>query len=128
MLGRTVIGERTTPQLGLPEIGAALAWVAAIVYVLIALDLVDVAAPPRPVMVLAAVAYLAGWVLMRRRERWLWRAGAIANVLVMVGFVISLAAGNAEIEPMSVISKIAQVGLEVVLVVLVWRSPAATNA
>lgn len=112
-----------TPALA--RVGTGLAWVTGIVYLMIAAGFSpgDLESPPRAVMLVAAIAYFVGGWLIRRLDRRLILAGAIANVLVMVAYMASLAAGRSDLEVYATVSKLAQAGLEVVLVALLLHLP-----
>lgn len=106
-------------------VGTILAWVTGVVYLLIGAGLApdDLESPPRGVMLVAAAAYFVGGWLIRRLDRRLLLAGAIANALVMFVYVASLMAGRSDLEVYAVVSKAAQIGLEVVLIALLARLP-----
>ncbi len=115
-------------SLSLPALawgGTALAWFAGIVYLVIGAGLApdDLESPPRAIMLVAAAAYFVGGWLIRRLDRRLVLAGAIANALVMLAYVVSLMAGRSDLEAYAAASKLAQIGLEVVLIALVVRLP-----
>ena len=107
------------------RVGTILAWVNGVVYLLIGAGLApdDLESPPRGVMLVAAAAYFVGGWLIRRLDRRLLLAGAIANALVMFVYVASLMAGRSDLEVYAVVSKAAQIGLEVVLLALLARLP-----
>jgi hypothetical protein len=79
-------------------------------------------------MLIAGVAYLVGSGLILLDRRALLVAGAILNPLVIVAFFVSFLFGNAEIEAMSLISKLSQVALEVMLVKLIRDGGSAYSA
>lgn len=112
------VSQRST----LRPVATGLAVIAAIVYVVIALGFVPdgFESPPAPVMFVAGLAYLAGGVLILRAGRRLLLIGLILNLLVLVIFGGSVLAGRATVDALSVTGKIAQVGLEVVLFMLVF--------
>lgn len=101
-------------------LGTLLAIVAAVVYLLIGLELApdSLETPPQPVMLIAAASYLVGGALILRLNERLLMLGAGLNLLVIVVFAISLALGRSDIEVFGVVSKLAQIGLLGVLVVL----------
>ena len=99
-------------------IATALAMLVAMVYLAIGLGMVPEGfkSPPAPVMVLAGLAYLVGGGLILLADRRLMLAGAVANVLVLLLFVLSALLGNATIDLLSLSGKVAQVVLGVLLV------------
>jgi hypothetical protein len=102
--------------------------VAAVAYFIVAAGLApgDPTAPPAGVMLLAGLAYLVGAGLIQLNRRWLLVTGAILNPLVIVAFFVSFLLGNAEIEVVSLVSKLAQVGLQVTLLMLLRRHASAS--
>ncbi len=120
--------RRSEMPLAIPTmawVGTALAWLTGGVYLLIGAGLApdDLESPPQGVMLVAAVAYFVGGWLIRRLDRRLLLAGAIANALVMFVYVVSLMTGRSDIEAFAVISKVAQIGLEAALIALLARLP-----
>ena len=104
-------------------IATALAILVAMVYLAIGLGMVPEGfkSPPAPVMVLAGLAYLVGGGLILFADRRLMLVGAVANVLVLLLFVLSALLGNATIDLLSLTGKLAQVVLGVLLVWFVRR-------
>lgn len=97
---------------------------AGIVYLAIAMGFVpdDFESPPRPVMFVAGVAYIAGGVSIPFVGRRLLLVGAVVNVLVLVLFVLSAVRGTGTVDALSVGGKVAQVALGVLLVWIVRKS------
>ena len=102
---------------------SALSLIAAVVYFIIASPNMPAGykAPPRPVVVVAGLAYLVGGVLILLADRRLLMAGAIINPLVLVAYTVAAIKGHAAIDGLSVTSKAAQIGLEVLLLLIVWQ-------
>ena len=98
----------------------------AVIYFIIAFGFVpaDFESPPAPVMFVAAIAYLVGGLLILRVERRLLQVGAVLNVLVLLVFSISVVTGNATVDALSLTGKVAQIGLEIMLLWLLRRSAA----
>jgi hypothetical protein len=77
----------------------ALAVIAAIAYVMMALDILAVGdlqlqeAPPS-VAYVAAGGYLLGGLLILLRRRWLWIVGAVINALVILFFFLGIRTGR----------------------------------
>lgn len=116
---------RQSVQTGwLITLAAGLSFVVAAVYFIIGTGLApgDLQAPPAGLMLVAGAAYLVGGVVIFGRNRSLLALGAVLNPLVVGAYVVSLFLGNAEIEVLSLISKLAQFGLEVVLLMLLFSS------
>jgi hypothetical protein len=116
-----------------PVVGLAvgLAVIAALSYVLISLGMLSVGDPvlaerPPVMMAVAAMSYLLGGVLILRRRRWLWVAGAVINALVMLLFFQMYQDRPAVLfSPAGLASKIPQVLLEATLIYLIisnWRT------
>ena len=105
------------------RMATALAILVAIVYFAIGLGMVpeNFKSPPAPVMVVAGFAYLIGGGLILVANRALMLAGAVANALVLLLFVVSAFMGNATIDPLSLSGKTAQVVLGALLVWFVKR-------
>ncbi len=101
----------------------ALAILTAIVYFEIGLGRVstDFKSPPAPVLLAAGLAHLIVGGLIVVANRRLMLADAVAKVLVLFLFVVSLAAGNATIDALSLSGKAAQVVLGVLLIWFVKR-------
>ncbi len=108
----------------LATVAAGLAGLAALVYFVIAAGLApgDVTSPPAPIMFAAGGAYLVGGGLILLLRRRLLILGAVLNPLVMVAFMVSFLTGGAELEPLSLVSKLAQVGLELALLLLIAQT------
>jgi hypothetical protein len=107
----------------IPWLAAALALAAAAVYVVIASPArpAGYKAPPTPVLVVAALAYLVGGVLILIGDRRLLVLGAVLNPLVLVAYTVAAIKGHATVDGLSLASKAAQVGLEVALLWLALR-------
>ena len=105
------------------RIATALAILTAIAYFAIGLGMVpeNFKSPPAPVMVVAGFAYLIGGGLILVANRALMLAGAVANALVLLLFVVSAFTGNATIDPLSLSGKTAQVVLGALLIWFVKR-------
>lgn len=103
------------------QLAAAFAGISAVTYFLLAVGLApgDPSTPPAALMFVAGAAYLVGAGLILVDRRWLLVTGAVLNPLVIVAFFVSFLLGNTEIEVMSLISKLSQVALEVLLVKLI---------
>ena len=102
---------------------AALALVAAVVYLVLASPAVrqGYKAPPTPVLVVAALAYLVGGGLVLLDDRRLLILGAVLKPLVLLAYTVAAVKGHAEVDGLSLTSKAAQIGLEVALLWLVLR-------
>jgi len=105
------------------RIATALAILAAIFFLAIGLGMVpeDFRSPPAPVMMVAGLAYLIGGGLILVARRRLMLAGAVANALVLLLFVVSAFMGNATIDALTLSGKAAQVVLGALLVWFVKR-------
>ena len=110
-------------------VAAALSLVAAIVYLVIASPArpAGYKAPPAPVLVVAALAYLVGGGLILLADRRLLILGAVLNPLVLLAYTAAAIKGHATVDGLSLTSKAAQIGLEVALLWLILRptEPAA---
>lgn len=122
----TLTHTLTKPNLGRAIwLAMALAIVAALSYVLMALDLLGVGdlAPeeaPATIVYVAAGCYVLGGLLILLRRRWLWIVGALINALVIFAFVSFYINRPAVLfSPGGLASKIAQLLLEAVLVYLI---------
>ena len=62
-------------------------------------------------------------MVIQRLDPPLLRAGAVANALVIFVYVVSLMLGRSDVDAFAVVSKVAQIGLEAVLLVLFVRLP-----
>lgn len=111
-------------------VAAAFASVSAVAYFFLGAGLApgEPAIPSAALMLIAGVAYLVGSGLILLDRRTLLVAGAILNPLVVVAFFVSFLLGNAEIEAISMISKLSQVALEVMLVKLIRDGGSAYSA
>lgn len=109
-----------------PVIGLAvvLALIAALAYILIGQHLLGTgdlqpAEEPAAIVYAAAGSYLVGGLLILTRSRWLWTVGAVVNGLVILFFFQMYQDRPAVmLSPGGVVSKAAQVLLEVALVYL----------
>jgi hypothetical protein len=105
---------------------AALSLIVAIMYFVIAFGWVPdgFESPPVPVMFLAGLAYLIGGVLiMQVGERFL-RLGLLLNLLVLIIFAVSALSGRSTVDELTILGKVAQVGLAVALFWLVAKTKA----
>lgn len=100
------------------RVATALAILAATDYFAIGLGIVpeNFKSPPAPIMIVAGLAYLSGGGLILIAHRRLMLAGAVANALVLLLFVLSAFMGNATIDALSLSGKAAQVVLGALLV------------
>lgn len=100
------------------RVATALAILAAMDYFAIGLGIVpeNFKSPPAPIMIVAGLAYLIGGGLILIAHRRLMLAGAVANALVLLLFVVSAVMGNATIDALSLSGKAAQVVLGALLV------------
>ena len=107
----------------IPWLAAALSLVAAVIYLVIASPAVpaDYKSPPTPVLVVAALAYLVGGVLILLGDRRLLILGAVLNPLVLLAYTVAAIQGHAAVDGLSLTSKAAQIGLEAALLWLVLR-------
>ncbi len=98
-----------------------LSLVAAAVYLIIASPAVPQGykAPPTPVLVVAGLAYLIGAGLIGLDNRRLLILGAVLNPLVLLAYTIAAIKGHAAVDGLSLTSKAAQIGLEVMLLWLI---------
>lgn len=106
-------------------IGVGLALSTAVVYTLIAQRVLAVGNPQvaddgGAIVYVAAASYFIGGLLILARNRWLWAVGIVMNGLVML-FYFQLYAARPEVllSPGGLISKTAQVLLEIVLLYLI---------
>lgn len=104
-------------------IGLGLAVVTAIVYFIIASPArpAGYQSPPRTVMIMAGAAYVAGGLLILLGDPRLLIAGAIINALVLAAFSGAAVARRATLDGLSLAGKVAQIGLQVVLLLLIVR-------
>jgi hypothetical protein len=112
------------------RLSVALAAFAAASYVLIgqhvlAVGNLQTAEQPATIIYVAAGSYLLGGLLILLRRRWLWMIGAAINALVMLFFVaVYLDRPAVLFSPGGLVSKAAQLLLEVGLIYLIitdWR-------
>jgi hypothetical protein len=119
------VRQTQSNRLPIMWLAAALALVAALIYVLIALDILAVgdltpAEDQASVIYVAAGSYLVGGLLILLRNRWLWVVGAVMNALVILFFFqqyqnrpeVALSAGG-------LVSTATQLLLEVTLLYLI---------
>lgn len=113
-------------------IAVALALVAAISYVLMALNILGVGdlqmdEKPAAIIYVAAACYLLGGLLILLRNRWLLLFGAFINAMVVLFFVNLYQDRPAVMfSPGGLVSKIAQILLEGALLYIIaihWRKP-----
>ncbi len=104
-------------------LAVVLSLIAAVVYLIIASPAVPEGykAPPKPVLVVAALAYLVGGVLILLGDRRLLILGAVLNPLVLLAYTVAAIKGHAAVDGLSLTSKAAQIGLEVALLWLILR-------
>ena len=102
-------------------VAAALSLATAAVYLVIASPAAPEGykAPPRAVVVVAAVAYLVGGGLILVADSRLLAVGAVLNPLVVTAYVAAAVNGRATVDRLSLAGKAAQVALEVLLLWLV---------
>ena len=107
----------------MPWVAVGLALVAAVVYLVLASPAMpaDYKAPPTPVLVVAALAYLVGGGLILLGDRRLLVLGAVLNPLVLLAYTVAAIKGHATVDGLSLTSKAAQIGLEVALLWLILR-------
>ena len=107
----------------IPWVASALSLVAAVVYLVIASPArpANYKAPPAPVLVVAALAYLVGGGLILLGDRRLLILGAVLNPLVVLAYTVAAIKGHATVDGLSLTSKAAQIGLEVALLWLILR-------
>ncbi len=100
-----------------------LSLVAAVVYLVIASPAAPESykAPPTPVLVVAGLAHLIGAALIGLDDRRLLILGAVLNPLVLLAYTVAAVKGHAAIDDLSLTSKAAQIGLEVVLLWLILK-------
>jgi hypothetical protein len=104
----------------------ALAILAALGYLLISLHVLAIGEftgdeGPAGFFYVAAAFYLASGLLILTRRRWLWLAGALFNALVIL-FFIQMYASRPDVlfSPGGMVTKIAQLGLEGLLIYLIF--------
>ena len=106
-------------------LAVALAIGAALTYILMATGLLSVGDPQVArdggvIVYVAAGCYLLGGLLILARRRWLWIAGALINLLVILFFFQMYQARPIVLfSPGGLISKVAQILLEVALIYLI---------
>jgi hypothetical protein len=104
----------------------ALAAIVAMTYVMIEAGFLGVgdllpAGEPAPIVYVAAGSYLVGGLLVLARLRWLWIAGAVMNALVMLFFFLMyLERPSVLLSPGGIMTKAAQLLLEVSLIYLIF--------
>lgn len=120
-----VIQSTNQNQARLMWAAVSLALIAALAYVLIAVDILGVgdlkmAADGDGIVYVAAGGYLLGGLLILVRRRWLWIIGAAINALVML-FFFNLYQHRPSVmfSPGGMVTKIPQLLLEVALIYLV---------
>lgn len=111
-------------------LAAGLAWVTAVIYLLIESGLLGVGnlqpeEGPAVIVFIAAACYALGGLLILLRRRWLWIIGAVMNGLV-IWFFLSMYWERPSVmfSPGGIISKMAQILLEAALIYLIiadWR-------
>jgi hypothetical protein len=109
----------------------ALATIAAVSYLLIGLHVLAVGdlqteEQPATIIYVAAGSYLLGGLLILFQRRWLWITGAVINAMVMLVFFNAYLQRPAVLlSPGGLLSKTAQLLLELVLIYLIitdWRA------
>ena len=119
------VARGQTSRAGVIWLAVALAGLAAASYVLIGLGLLAVgdlptAERPATIIYVAAGSYLLGGLLILLRRRWLWIVGAAINALVMLFFFSAYLDRPAVLfSPGGLVSKAAQLLLEVALIYLI---------
>ena len=109
------------------RLGAGLAWLAAALYALMVLGLPypDLGAQ-RAIFALAAASYAAGGVLLWRGVgHRLLVAGIVANALVMAFWLVRAATGASPFDGFAVTTKVAEIALEIALVLALRANLAA---
>jgi hypothetical protein len=110
-------------------VALGLALVAALMYVLIALDVLDVgiegaSSNALVAWVMGSSGYLIGGLLILTRRRGLWITGAIINGLVLLLFLQKyLDAPQVMFSPGGLATKIPQLVLEVAMLYLIFATP-----
>ena len=110
-------------------LATGLALVAALGYLLIALDMLPVgdlqpAEGPAAIVFVAAGCYGLGGLLILAGRRWLWMIGAAINALVILFFVMAyLSRPSVMFSPGGLTTKTAQILLEVCLLYLIVTTP-----
>ena len=124
------IERRASARVWVMWISVALALLVAISYVLIGFNVLavgDLQAGERPAAIIyvAAASYVVGGLLILARRRWLWITGAAINALVIFFFIqMYLERTSVLFSPGGIVSKAAQLLLEVSLLYLIfagWR-------
>ena len=106
-------------------LAVALALIAALAYVLIAVDLLGIGdlkmgADGDVIIYVAAGGYLLGGLLILMRRRWLWIIGALINALIMLFFFkLYQARPSVMFSPGGIVTKIPQLLLEAALIYLI---------
>lgn len=104
---------------------AGMAVLTAVIYLMMGWDWLgvgDITAEERPagITYVAAGSYLVGGLLILLRRRWLWVMGAVINALVILFFFTMYQARPAVLlSPAGILSKAAQILLEVGLIYLI---------
>lgn len=123
-LSTNTISNQRSLMLG----AVGLALLAALAYVLIALHVLGIgdftaAEGPAGIVFVCAGCYLLGGLLILLRKRWLWMVGAGINALVVLAFFMAYQSRPAVMfSPGGLATKIAQILLEVALVVLIVKA------
>lgn len=121
---------RTAPVMW-PAVG--LAALAALSYLLMGFHVLGVgdlatSEAPAGIVFVAAGGYLLGGLLILLRRRWLWIVGAVINALVMlVFFQAYLDRTSVLLSTGGLVSKAAELLLELALLVLIVTYPATTR-
>jgi len=105
-------------------VGMLLAAIVGIGYFAIALGWVaeGFESPPAGAMLAAGTAYLVGAGLILLADRRLLILGAVLNTLVLLAFLASAVGGNATVDAFTVVTKIVQVTLGLVLIWLAMHT------
>jgi hypothetical protein len=104
---------------------AALAFIAAVVYALVGINVISIPRPgtaeaPVAIFYIAAGCYFAGGLLVLGRRRWLWAVGLAANTWVIAIFFLAYhQKPEMMVSAAGLVTKIAQVLLEAGLIYLV---------
>ena len=112
---------RPTPAAWL---AVTLAFLTAVIYVLIGQGLLPIGDVPQSdggaIVYVAAGCYLVGGLLVLARRRWLWTIGLLINSLVVLFFILMYQGRPLVLfSPGGVVSKAAQLLLELVLIYLI---------
>jgi hypothetical protein len=132
-----VVQQSNTNRIRLIWLAVALTLVAALAYVMIALDILGVgdlemAQDGDVIVYIAAGSYLLGGLLILLRRRWLWIIGILINALVILFFFNMYQDRPAVMfSPGGITTKVPQLLLEATLIYLIvtdwlrWRSEAS---